>query len=99
MHYTKPLTYKQLVNRLFKVADEIGAKLYEDNRVSCDGKVVVRLVLKTSRCEVEFYDYKATKLYSDSLPTVAKHKRSKYEYHVQGNEFLMTELILNKVNK
>ena len=74
--YTKPLTHKQLIAKLNKFAKENKMIVTESEGDAC--KVSSEIRVKDRSISIEIYDYKATNLYSDSLPTVAKFRKTKY---------------------
>lgn len=95
--YTKALTYSQLKKILTKIAKEYNATLSDELSDQYKVSSAIRLTFK-DKSYVEFYDYKQTNLYDDKYPTVAKFRKTKYEYHVQGSSQFLTKNLLQEVN-
>ncbi len=96
MDYTKPMTHKQMLKAITSFANTYNGYVHE---IKSDFKISTQYHIKfKDGSKIEIYDYKATNLYSDNLPTVEKFRKTKYEWHVQFSNLLLKEAFLKIVN-
>lgn len=94
IYLTQPMTYGQLKAKLKVLSAKVGAQLIIQKEPN--SKVTSQMTLKfKDGSHVDFYDYKATRLYSDTMPRVVNFRKSEYRYHVQGsNDFISNEMMI-----
>lgn len=96
--YTKPLTYTQLKKKIELIETNLKMKVQLSQGQKGD-KVAFnfRLTLRDGS-KADIYDYKATSIYDDSLPSVAAFKRKPYEWHVQASNDIILAAVLSILN-
>ena len=96
VQYTKPLTHNQMLKVIKKFANEYNAHIV---LVESDFKISTQYHIKfADGSKIEIYDYKATNLYSDNLPSVEKFRKSKYEWHFKCSNLILQETFTKAIN-